>query len=1000
MMKVYLQRGLRLALFAAIAMPTSLMANKTTYYSSKFTGKTPEAIGYTAIDANGDGTTWTTRETTLSFRNLDGVKLDSYVEYTPIQIEDKDNDDWFITPGISFEAGKTYNVTLITAKWAFAEIPGSYEVKLGTDKKADSMTETLIAKDDSGFPEFGGNSLWTKKFVITVPTTGDYYIGIHAIGKPGQKFGFAELCIEKGVGVTTPEAVSNLTLTPDPTGAKKVTISFTTPSKAKDGSPLSALSKVEIRRDGELLKPIDNPAVNTKIIETDAVAVNGIYTYSVVAYTADGGGDSVSATTFIGINTPASVSDVTVINTGARKAHLEWKAPTIDKDGYPMVPGAVSYDIKRTPLYSSEGVVIAEDQKTTEFDDELPLPTEEDENATAQQFYTYSIIAKSVQGQAVAVDAVPVPLGEPYAVPYLESFPSGRASNIFTSTALKGNSYWSQTRDFEDVPSADGDNGMVYLNGQIGGASALYSGLIDLGTMTAPTLSYYTYNIAGADPKDNQIQVTVTSTDGLTKAFDLYAPGMYWQKTLLRLDDFAGKTIRLTFTGYRNNNTELHLDAIAISNIYHNDLKAAAIDLPEKVKSDEPFDVTASFVNFGSNPSGDYTVELYCNDVKVDSYNGKDLEVGAYDRVVFNRVHGITDPEKATYYAKVIYAADEDPENNETEKKTTVIRKNTYPVVSDLKGEKEGGKVILSWSEPDTSKAQPYETLENFDSYPAWSTEIGDWVLVDCDKATIAGFSEQTMPGIPDYSEQSWWIFDNSHEDFNNGSFDTLSGHQFLASMVSGIKGEGYVQNDDWAISPELYGGPQTVTVSARSYYLDGSLNESFEVLYSTGSVDPNDFVSVAKFEDIPVEYAAYQVELPDGAKRFAIRNISFGKYVLMVDDVTYTPVGDPAAFSINGYNVYRDGIKINDAPVEENEFEDVVGSDTDHDYTVTVLYSAGESRFSNVFNPEKGGIYGIEADNAPVEYYDLQGIRVIHPAKGQPCIMRRGCETRKVIIR
>lgn len=213
------------------------------------------------------------------------------------------------------------------------------------------------------------------------------------------------------------------------------------------------------------------------------------------------------------------------------------------------------------------------------------------------------------------------------------------------------------------------------------------------------------------------------------------------------------------------------------------------------------------------------------------------------------------------------------------------------------------------------------------------------------------------MPGIPDYSQQSWWIFDNTHEDFNNGSFATLSGNKFLASMISGIKGQGTVQNDDWAISPELFGGPQTVTVNARSYSMLESELETFEILYSTGSLKPEDFVSVALFANIPNQYQPYEAELPDGAKHFAIRNCSNAKYVLMVDDVTFIPAGDPAAFTINGYNVYRDGVKLNDAPVEENEFVDENAGTGSHDYNVSVLYSAGESKFSNTYNPTQSGI-------------------------------------------
>ncbi|MDE6157261.1 MAG: hypothetical protein K2F78_03850, partial [Muribaculaceae bacterium] len=392
---------------------------------------------------------------------------------------------------------------------------------------------------------------------------------------------------------------------------------------------------------------------------------------------------------------------------------------------------------------------------------------------------------------------------------------------------------------------------------------------------------------------------------------------------------------------------------------------------------------------------------------KVDSYDGSKLNVGSFDEVKFTRTHSVTDPEKVTYSIRIVCADDQDMSNNEITAAPTTVRRNSYPTVTDLAGQKNGNTVLLQWSEPDTEKAQPYETLETFDTYQSWAnTEVGEWVLVDMDKALIAGFNTGNMPGIPDYSQQSWWVFDNKHDDFNNGTLSTLSGSKFLASMVSGFNSDGiheagYAQNDDWAISPELFGGPQTITVNARSYGTDQSLLETFEVLYSTGSIDPADFISVKIVENVPSQYTAYEFDLPDGAKRFAIRNISFGKYLLMIDDITYIPVGDPASFSINGYNVYRDGVCINSEPVEENEFEDTDCGEGNHTYHVTVLYSAGESQFSNAYMLDSTGVESISADdNAPVRYYNLQGMPVATPKAGQAYIRVKGKHVTKVIMK
>lgn len=990
---------------AAMLLPLDANAQEPNLYSTDFKTSNLADIGFAVDDTNGDSYTWTPTTSSKTFRVMDGESISAIDKY-PVAIDNYENDDWLISPLITFEAGKTYKMTFTMAKYSWAAINDAYEVKLGTAKNAGAMTKTLQPLEDGDFPEKGGNSLWTKNLEITVDATGEYCIGFHAVGKPGQKFGIADLKIANGVALVTPAAIDDLKLTPNPEGGKSVTITFTAPGQAKDGTPLDALTKIDILRNDEWVHTINNPALNTPQEYIDNVAVSGLYTYTVRAYTANGGGDPASATTFVGVNTPAAVPSVAVSNTGNRTAHITWEVPSLDKDGYPISPSIITYNVYRQPLYSSDRTEVASGLTELSYDDILPEPAggeTEGEAEADHQFYVYSVAAATAEGTSSLTSALPLPLGQPYQVPYLESFANGRSTTIFTSSAVIGNNYWSLTRDFEDVPSADGDNGMMYLNGQIGGSAVLLSGLVDLGDMLSPTLNYYTYNITGCDPADNTLQVTVTATDGTRKAFDEYIPQMGWNKIILPLDEFVGKTVRFSFTGCRNNNTELHLDAVAVSNIFPHDLKTTGINVPGTVRTSEPFDVIVDVLNAGSQPSGEYTVELFCDEEKVDSYTSSNLGVGAYDHVKFVRVHGIMDNETAVYRASVIYAQDSDNDNNDTESVTATIRKNSYPTVTDLNGTLTDGTASLTWSEPDTEKAQPYETLENFDSYEAGANDgtVGDWILVDRDMATIAGFTEGVMPGIPAFSEQSWWVFDNSWEGFNNGSFATLSGTKFLASMVSGIKGEGTVQNDDWAISPELYGGPQTITVNARSYSLSPDEFETFELLYSTGSTNPDDFIHLQTYENIPAEYKPYTADLPDGAKRFAIRNISEGKMVLMVDDVTYTPVGDPAAFTINGYNIYKDGVKLNEAPVEENEFTDPDAGDGNHTYHVSVLYAAGESRLSNPFNPSQSGVETIlrQDGNDNIRYYNLQGISVANPQPGNHYIKQTGRTATKVYI-
>lgn len=950
-----LSKVLKLAAVLALpAMAFPISAQDSNYYSVDFSNTDLTGQGFTILDSNQDKTTWVHNGSKVTFRKLDGESISAVEKYL-VAIDNKENDDWLITPSLRFESGKTYRLNITMAKMMFAAIPETFEIKLGSDKTAAAMTTQVLPM--TGLPEMGGNSLWSFQAEISVPATADYYLGIHASGKPGMKLAVADLAIKNGVAVVAPAAIADFKAIPDPNGDKKVKFTFTTPSQAKDGSPLESVSRIEIRSNDELFETIYNPAPGSAQEIEKYVAVNGIYTFSATAFSESGAGDPVSATVFVGVNSPSSAVNVNAENAGMLQTKVTWEAPETDKDGYPISSAVVKYDVLRSELYSSEADTVATDIDGLTFTDTLEAITDEEGNPT-QKFFTYSVAAKTSEGSAAKVTSHAVPMGAPYSVPFKESFAGGRYSTLCTSWNNDAFTYWSTTCNLEDLDCFDLDNGMLFLHGAIGGSSTLQTALIDLSAIDAPTLSFYTYNIKGSEPADHTVEVKVTTADGETTSFGAFVPEFGWKKKIIRLDDFQGKVVKLQFIGARNNGTTLALDNINISNIYRNDLTIRNITLPAEVKSSEPYEVAVDVLNFGSETTGDYTVSLFCDGELVAEQQATALAEGAVNTVKFTHVQGIMAPEEITYYATITYAADEDNSNNTSDSFTTRVLKNSYPVVNDLTGSYIDGTVVLSWSEPDTSNAQPYPVTEDFESYDSWATEgVGGWTFVDKDQATIAGFAEGNMPGIPDYSQQSWWIFDNTHEDFNNGSFNTSSGHKFLASMVSGIQGEGYVQNDDWAISPELYGGVQKISINARSYSLSESERESFEVLYSTGSLEPDDFTSLGTYTDIPSEYQAYEVNLPAGAKHFAIRNISLGKYVLMVDDVTYIPVGDPAAFSINGYNVYCDGRKINEEPVEENEYTHAEAGDPNHTYNVSVLYSAGESLLSNDYNPSETGL-------------------------------------------
>lgn len=245
----------------------------------------------------------------------------------------------------------------------------------------------------------------------------------------------------------------------------------------------------------------------------------------------------------------------------------------------------------------------------------------------------------------------------------------------------------------------------------------------------------------------------------------------------------------------------------------------------------------------------------------------------------------------------------------------------------------------------------------------------------------------------------AYQIFDRASEPFATESgFDAVTGSKYLVSFCSQSG-----QNDDWAISPELNGKAQTISLMAASFSDGGYYHyyESFEVLYSTTGTNVSDFTRVGEeIEEVPEAWTKYTFDLPEGAKYFAIHCTSKDKYVFMVDDVTFCPKPQVEADSFAGYNIYRNGSRLNESPVKETTYTDAMVDKGDYTYVVTAVFGDEESNISNlatalVTEPLGSGIEDLFNDDEELVIYDLMGRRLAKPVKGVNII-----NGKKVIIK
>ena len=188
------------------------------------------------IDSNKDGSTWA----------FDA----SYGAYYRWNSSNNAN-DWLISPAIKLEAGKKYHFA-IDAACALASYPEKFEVKIGTEPKASALTQSVLAETEVTNTEY----VTYENELVTVTETGYYHFGIHATSDADQfRLMVQNFLVEAGAEAGAPAAVSDLALS-QTEGKLEVNVSFTAPTKTVNGADLTSLTKIDILRNGQVIKSL------------------------------------------------------------------------------------------------------------------------------------------------------------------------------------------------------------------------------------------------------------------------------------------------------------------------------------------------------------------------------------------------------------------------------------------------------------------------------------------------------------------------------------------------------------------------------------------------------------------------------------------------------------------------------------------------------------------------------------------------------------------------
>lgn len=853
-----------------------------------------------------------------------------------------DTDDWLISPEISVEGGKTYQISIDLA----SREPGvteNFRLWIGDKCEPESMTVKVIEHEDFEHLDFH-----TLTGDYTANKSGKIYIGLEAYNKNGVKGNtvFADnLYISSAISPDAPDTVTDLEIKAADYGKLEANISFKAPAKTIGGQSLSSIDNIKVHRNGKEIKSMTaTPGQAISFIDTneDGGMINGINSYEFLAMNYAGSGWSKIVSSYIGYASPVKTKELRIAKGDKpNKVDVSWDAVTTDVNGNNLPLEGLTYTLYRfNSANEYTAVYIGSDLRYT---DEACT-----ENAD-QTFVYYGLSATIGEYAGELAGSMFTAVGKPYAMPWSESF-TGKGLSSICGVSSPSESYgWGVYGDADVIgmSSSDSDDGMAIMaseSDETGVSADIIFGFIDLGTAKNPCLlfDFYGYN------SKNSITVLVNDGQGFKEAetFNLKA-GAFWTRKAVKLKEYIGKAVQIAFRGTINDNPLIAIDAIRVADVYADDLKAISLNAPRKAEANVEVPVTLTYSNEGLNDAKDYTVRLLRDGVEVENVKGEELESGEKAEIAFKTLLSVTDRDDVVYTAIIDYDADADKGNNEAECVIGVDLPD-YPVAGGLTLRRDDNEnVVAEWNDPDLSQA-PYEvTVDGAEDYPAYSIglphstvsgdNLGEWTVIDGD-----GIKTYSLKNVdyPNEGEAMAWMAFNNVECGLGDSFPVYDGKQQFVCFVAG---EG--QTDDWLISPELQGCAQTISFMALTVDL-GLGSDQFEIWYSTTGKERDDFKKLEAAQTVPSDWTPYGFDLPEGAKYFAIRCVSTGTYALAVDNIRFIKAGaSRMSLAVNGYNIYRNSKRINAEPVVENTYLD---KDPEArkagKYEVTVVYDRGES--------------------------------------------------------
>lgn len=935
-------------------------------YDEDFTDQSVVANMFTIIDANNDGSTWMAG-------HWNSGEDDVYYQYNA----DNAADDWLITPAIHLPGGHFYTVEFSCNASFYGD--EKLEAAYGTGKTVAAMTGKFFG------PEVISDlSKTAHRSIVKIDNDGNYYFGFHAVSDKNQGIlDLDDIHIHEGGVFMAPDTVSHLVAHPAARGGQRVTLTFNAPSTDFNGDSISGVDSIVIYRGATRLQRFvrRSPGQSVRFVDTDVP--NGSCTYYIYSYNQYGCGIPATVTCWVGPDIPGLPTAVKLREDGNR-AILTYTAPKNGVHGGYVDGSTLTYNIEDSHSY-----IKGDHYSGTTFTD--------NRDASKQDLLYYRVAAQSSAGGGDYAYSDTIIFGNAYTLPFLESW--GNAS-----TSL----FWSQQNSGGQIGltnsiSADGDNGAaLFKPAHSGDVGMITSGKISLKGAAHPVCDFYYYAVPGQRTSLTLGVVPNGKADSLralqTIDYTKLSGSNGWRKASVDLSDYLSTDyVLLSWIGIAAADAagDISFDAVSVHDKYNVDL-SATLDVPAMVAVGQTARGTVTVTNDGLQTAAGYTVNIYRNDSLLYEVDDEALAADSSVTVPFDITPSVTDPEENAYRAEVVIDGDGDASNNTTETKTVKFLQPQYPMPQGLQGSAVDGNAHLTWLAPDLTKDN--QTVESFEDYTPWIVDhIGQWTTRDGDGLPTQSLvlSDGTSVMYDHVGEpMAWQVFRPADVSLQS-VLAPHTGDQLLVNIVE-ANGDAAGAADDWLISPQLSGHAQTVTFWARS--MGANYIERFDILYSTTGTATADF-TLLQTATAPATWTELTAALPEGTKYFAIHVQGTQKFMLMLDDITYS-LFTAADLQLQGYNVYRNGHKANSAVVASISWQEPLHAD-EQSYRVSAVYSLGESAATEAVDlSASDGIANVVAPAGVVRRYSLDGRKLRRAEHGVNILRFENGRTGKVLVR